>query len=954
MAIDLTGDFDVVAEFSVLAVDRVLAAMHQCERFPHSLAIAVNDNPPPGPHLHQPSIVASVDVFGDPPANHRHIAPPELLLGRPTAAGTVVSMLDPVVNAGLLNVNGSVVPSHLQGRAQIQLGPPTLDVTGSSGANVTVTLPLMVRYLPDPHTSPLTEFARGDLQITAPVSQVAVQKVNLVTTHLSEAVRGGARITGPVSVAVPVNVIDVAINADEVAINFNQKWPTTPLSAADLAAVNLLIRNALRTGFLPSSAPLPASINYMRFKSLLGTPNAVAVCLNMARVDPATGNLLPAGNPGNPASVGGVFLGAGDHFAFALGVDYLRALFTKTLDITVPPIPVHHWLWGDTTYHVALNSVSLDVTSAHIVVTITGRATNSKWRFPDFNFTAQLFFTLKPTGTTADLSAGNVSVDTDSTLVNGFAKDNIRNAIRNARNAALSAQDQDGLDAYDRINRMLSTDENLGQFLKSLLKPPSQQPGPALPELKPVLAYTSVEYRASGIILHGGWLTVPDPPPPHVEFEQIPSTSSGPHGVVSGGALGGGPDYSALKSWIPGGTIQQYEWSMQGQAQPFLIDPNRFVLLHPPPAISDGFLSTAIAGGGISPGVASTGTISTGVVAGFIPMCLTVTGVRFSSSGSVVELPISARACGYTRVSVVSGLEVPVSGAMPMVALTQPGPHGQVEVVGHTAARINGAGGDTPNRLVHFADEKTAAQLDFLMEALRRSERTDAPTAVVAVLTPRLLASSRHVDSVIYAEDEGGAWTRALGVKTTRRPLTLILGPRGGVVWQDEGDIDRERLAAALRTHLARGGFVRPGLLAMNLRIGRPAPNFVFEMAPGRRLTLRKLARRPVVVGFWKSSKPCIEALREADRQGAVVLAINDGEPADVARRVAAESGLSAIIVPDPQRQISLVYGVNVWPTIVDIDALGLVRDIRYARHEHRPPDVPQPESPRPENQRVR
>ncbi|MDQ3242230.1 MAG: hypothetical protein M3Q09_00655 [Gemmatimonadota bacterium] len=46
MANDLTGDFDVVAQFAIPAVDRVLAAMHRIERFPHSIALRVDDNPP--------------------------------------------------------------------------------------------------------------------------------------------------------------------------------------------------------------------------------------------------------------------------------------------------------------------------------------------------------------------------------------------------------------------------------------------------------------------------------------------------------------------------------------------------------------------------------------------------------------------------------------------------------------------------------------------------------------------------------------------------------------------------------------------------------------------------------------------------------------------------------------------------------------------------------------------
>jgi hypothetical protein len=40
---DLTGDFDVVADFAIPAVDRVQATMHRSERFLHSLTVRVDD-----------------------------------------------------------------------------------------------------------------------------------------------------------------------------------------------------------------------------------------------------------------------------------------------------------------------------------------------------------------------------------------------------------------------------------------------------------------------------------------------------------------------------------------------------------------------------------------------------------------------------------------------------------------------------------------------------------------------------------------------------------------------------------------------------------------------------------------------------------------------------------------------------------------------------------------------
>src|SRR5215212_6457254 len=69
MANDLTGDFDVVAEFAIPAANRVIAAMHRVERMLHSISVRVKDDSPPDRGF-DPSIVASVDMFGDASVNH--------------------------------------------------------------------------------------------------------------------------------------------------------------------------------------------------------------------------------------------------------------------------------------------------------------------------------------------------------------------------------------------------------------------------------------------------------------------------------------------------------------------------------------------------------------------------------------------------------------------------------------------------------------------------------------------------------------------------------------------------------------------------------------------------------------------------------------------------------------------------------------------------------------------
>ena len=934
MAADnLTGNFDVVAEFSTGAVNRVLAAMHRCERFPHSLAIRVDDNPPAGSKVNKPSIVASVDTLGIATADHSLLGLVVPLSGQSAAAARISSVLDPLVNPDLGGIyDPPVVPSHLQGRAQLQLTPPTIELSDASGKNLTVKIGLMARYFPDPHTSPLAEFMRGELQLTAGVDQVVSQQLNM---------------------------IDVNIKADQINVNFKQAYPPQPLSAEDLAAVNLLIRNALKTSFLPSSNPVPGNIDYVQFKALVGSPgqpNAIAVMLNLASFENGR-HIIPEEGPGDPVSLNNDFLGAGDDFALGVGRDFILASFAPLINgirtQQFAPIPVSQWPLGTGHYTITIGQVTPDLTadspSGKLILTIAGSAVGDKWWTPNFSFTAKLTFTLQANGDTVDLVAEDISdsdVNTTSGLVNALAKGNIVTGVRNARDAALKQKDASGQDAYAKVNNLLSADHNLGRFLRSLLKPPDQQPGvPPPQDVFFLLWYNLAEIQAAGIVLHGS-LAVADWPAAHVEFEKIPANPHGAGGLAGGGGgvIPRGPDFSALNSWIPGGAIERYEWSNQGEAQPFETEDNKFVLISGPPSALAGMTATRVASGLRPPGV-SVGPATTGLVSAYSSLCLTVRGSRLASAGAEIAQPVSASACGVTTVPVVQGVEAPQDGKRLMAVLTRPSASGLVEVAGHVAVQRDSTGGNAPNRLVHFADDKTASSLGFLLDALRESKRSDAATAVVAVLTPDQLARASYIAGVIYAEEQAGEWAQAFGVKTSRRPLTLIAGPKGGVVWQQEGKLDAGKLASVLARYLARTGHVTQGILGLRLRIGRPAPNFLLELVSGHSATLRKLAGQPITMVFWRnSSKASVQAVldlqkpgSEAGAQGPLLLAINDGDDPILAKKVAAENGLTATIVPDPQRDISLAYGVNIWPTIVLLDASGLVEGIRFGRAATQP-----------------
>jgi peroxiredoxin len=884
MANDLTGDFDVVAEFTVLAADRALAAMHRCERLLHSMAIRVDDIPPRRFPV-GPVIVGAVDSFGDVIVNQRQVGRTNPLPGALAATDAVYAGLDVVVNASVA-IDAPITPSYLQGVAQLQLDPPTIEVPDASGSNLTVRMGVRSRYFPDPNTAPAAQFVRGQLVITAPVSQVASQSGSL-------------------------KVIDIHIAGVNVNVNFSALYSSPPLSAGDLLGINQLVRNALRTSFLPSNATLPDPINFLQFKTILGAPSAIGVLLNLEN------------SMGHPSTVNGIFLAPGDDFGFAVGSDLIVQKFTEQMTFQAPPISF-------LSYSISINSPTIELQNGRILLSVSGHAHSP--HLPDFDFTLTQAFTLNLAASTqggpldtAELAvSGDFSVDVSglSIFFDWIADDFIGmflGPIRSQRDALVQAHQQDVRDIFG-VNKLL------GSFLQSLLNPAQSQPVATPPQnVNFVLAYTSVEIKPPGIILHGS-LGVTPWPAAHVEYQPIPVKTTG----VGSGAVTTfpqGSDYTALKTWIPGGAITQYEWSYRGQTQPFLTDKNRFVLLD-----SEGTVNEPVGFSGVV----------VGVLSGYEPLCLTVKGTRLSSSGPVVAQPVTASVCGYNSFPVLNGLNIAVEGTVAMVALTQAGPEGTLQVVGHTPAlaHVDKSGKHTPNVIAHFADDTSSANLDFLIQAVSESGRKDAATAVLALLTPEQLTKAHHTPGLIYGDRNGGGWERAFGVKTAKQPLTLIVLPSGKVAWQQEGPIDSKTLGVALKKVLVAGGSANRGLLNLNLRTGRKAPNFVFEIADGHGLTLRKLEGRSVVLAFWRSnSKPSMDAIRDlqeivgkASGPGPVVLAINDGESVEVAKKAAAAHKLTATLVTDSQRLISSAYGVSVWPTVVSIDASGVVTGIRYGR----------------------
>jgi peroxiredoxin len=883
MANALTGDFDVVAEFAMPAANRVLATLHRGERVPHSVSVRVDDTPQPAGHPIPPVLVASASSLGVATANHQMIGPGHTLQGAAAVASFGLSQLDAIVNidAGAIIVKPQ--PSNLRGSAQVQIASPTLDVPDGSGSRLSAKIEVRARYFPDPQTSPLAEFIHGTLQLNLAVNQVATQVGN---------------------------VIDVNLKSESLGISFTPIWTSGPLAPGDIAGIDLMVRNALRSSFLPSTATLPSNIHSLQFKTLLGAPHALALLLN-----------VNAGR-GNPSSLNNVFLAGSDDFAFGVSAEFVTSAFQPALDriLTTPVAPVKFNLdllftTIHVTYTLTLNSVTIQLRPGAIVLSVKGHAHTPTSYLPDFDFTVTQNFGLQPDRDTADLVVGSASIDTSSAIVNLF-KSGALQSLGSVRDQALAHSN-----VFQTVRQMFSAQSNLGGFLTALLNSARTSQNPQ--QLSFQLGYSSVDIQPAGIVLHGS-LGVDAWPQPHVEFEQIPVNDHGAVPPVD--AIQSAPDYTALNSWIPGGSIQQFEWS-RGSQPPFLVDQHRFVYLHPPPVVVAG---------------ASAGATPPAAILGYRPLCLTLRGTRIASAGSAVPQPVSQTYCALGLNAVLNGLKAAAAtAATPFVSVTQPGPGGLVQVTGHTLARVDRTGANMPNVLVHFADEKSAADLRFLERGVAGSNRGDAPTAIVAVLHESQLAKALYTDGVIFTEEQGGAWERAYGVNVPKTPATFLFSPRGHLIWKHQGSLDASTLAGALTKTLEKNSTDGVRILGASVTKGQRPPNFLFEIAEGHELTLRKLTGRSVTLAFWRSSlRPSIDTVVDLQKSvskggaGTVLLAICDGETSDAARRTAKAYGFTALVVGDPERSISGAYGINAWPTIVFLDPQGAVRDIRYSRSD--------------------
>jgi len=884
----LTGEYDAMVEVRVDAVNRILAILHQrganedaSPSFQHSFAIRIDYG---GAEIKK----AVVSKFGNwvsaipaPWGSSGTEWIPYSADTAPPGVSQTLSELNEMVAELKDELSTPVAP---RGTAQVQLSTPTIEIPHGSTSEVVASVQLRANYIPDPGTVQLPEPIHGELRLRFFVNVKTLGD----KTVLEEKLTGG---------------------------NNEIQFVPAPgtLSVQDAALIESEIRRVLKAGLLdPAGLELPQDFPFKQFKGLVsGSDHVVALPLHLSESEPP-----PA--PSALADVNNVFLTSGyEDFGIAVSKEYFLSFIQPSLDaLNVPPFSVTvtiyvPWPVSVTAYYtVMFEAANATWTNGKIRIYIKGKAETSAWWSPNVKFVVQQDVKFQFNAGTQSLVVepdGEPLVNVNASglygdLVEPQAEKELRKEFNKERQKALDA-------ANAQIHEMLHGEGNANDALKSLYPNPEH------------LEYTSLVVDPNDGLILKGQMTAGTPAPVVVQFTE----------------KGDGNGFSALQSWIPGGTIERFEWSWVIGGSKYIpwlqqtgthTDEHRFVLRFAPDRTDEP------------------------VPTGAHQMCLRVVG------NQVVG--------GVHQVSEADGGGCQVSSGPPVfempywwekintpVWLVDPPPEQVMDnaIVAHvnTLAHSRDTTAPGTNTIVYFADAKWERPLETLGQTLRKTARRGAPIAVILILPrgsfgePRSSFEKRlgslgpdFAGLFEVTEDYEEAWTRMFDVEKT--PATYLMNAKGEYVWQQVGPLDARAFKAALDEHLISGSQPRSRVLRLAVKPGDRALDVPLDYVQRRRAGPGRAHGQRVLLVFWKSwSTPCIRELRrlqrlhdQAGQQGTVILAINDGEDPLRVAEIRREHGFTFKLIPDRRRRICQRYRVHCWPTTVSIDEEGLVDRVHF------------------------
>lgn len=777
-------------------------------------------------------------------------------------------------------------------------------------------------------STPTISFAEGaTTDVTLSVSIRARYQGDSGSTPLPEWIHGKIQATYRIHVLPGNTALRVEASPNDREILFFPAQGVT-ISSTDLDRITAEVRKALRTNFAVADLPL-SDFPFFGFKAL-GSGDGQALALPFR----LTAGPAPSGPVGN---VGTQFLETNE-FAIALSKEAVKTQFQPTLTALQAYraiVPV-----ANVGYRVAVTSVDLLFNNGSIDLQIKATA-KAPWPWPDFNnvvITQRL--TLALDGTTQQVSL--LAADSDLTITGIWSSvlgydiiGRVRNRIIAERDKSLPAAQQ--AVAAGCFNARRGLEEGLKSFAKYA-----------------TARYVTLQVTTEGIVLRGR-IQTSNRLAPVVHLEELPA----------------GNEFTAYRSWMPGGEITEYVWSWLKRTSPvpWLCKvetenhPHKFIFAKP--ALSITAVPGAASGGGLAARVTETFKITP-----ITRICFGFSGRRITPAGQIEEDVYAGESCRSTAFEPI--LTVPpyaIEAIIPEINLPLPNPDAIVNSVVGAHVNVFGQtrqpGAITANALIHFTGPRIAAPLQVMGQALSQMRHRDRPVLAILVL-PMGAFGERASDieaklgppgenfgaHLIVTEDYAEGWTKAFDARET--PSSHLINARGEFVWRQQGPLDAGELTRAFDEHLLQAPAPGTVLMKLIVQAGEPALDAHFEDDQGNRHLLHRLRGRQVLLVFWKSwSAPCIRELRrlqELHEQGnaPVILAVNGGEECSVIGEVRREHGLTFPLIRDPDQAIGIRYGVQCWPTTVSINEQGTVDRIHFgAAHASRTePREPEPERP--------
>ena len=130
---------------------------------------------------------------------------------------------------------------------------------------------------------------------------------------------------------------------------------------------------------------------------------------------------------------------------------------------------------------------------------------------------------------------------------------------------------------------------------------------------------------------------------------------------------------------------------------------------------------------------------------------------------------------------------------------------------------------------------------------------------------------------------------------------------------------------------------VAAALRALAVKPGEPMPHFVVRTLDGERITNDSVKGKVLLIEFWatwcppcKSDQPIIEnLLKEFEKDGLIVLAVNMGEPRRKVKRYLQESPRASKIALAEDTTLAAICDANAYPLYVLVGRDGNIAGVQ-------------------------